>query len=77
MYDCFIENNRVYIILERCKGDLLNLIGDKDIPISISDIKAILFDILSPLKFCHSRYIAHRVLFTSQVDHRILNPRTS
>lgn len=61
MYNCFIENNRVHIILERCKGDLLSLIGDKDVPLSVGDIKAIMFDVLSPLKYCHSRFIAHRV----------------
>ena len=61
MYECYIENNRVHITLERCKDDLLSLIRNKDVPLTIGDIKAIMFDVLSPLKLCHSRYIAHRV----------------
>ena len=61
MYECYIENNRVHIILERCKDDLLSLIRNKDVPLTLGDIKAIMFDVLSPLKLCHSRYIAHRV----------------
>lgn len=62
MYDCYIEKDGVHIVLERCKDDLLSLIRNKDVPLSVSDIKAIMFDVLSPLQFCHSRYIAHRVL---------------
>lgn len=77
MYDCFIENNRVHIVLERCKDDLLSLIQNKDVPLSISDIKAIMFDVLSPLQFCHSRYIAHRVfIFFFLFTNRISNPKT-
>ena len=45
MYECYIENNRVHIILERCKDDLLSLIRNKEVPLTIGDIKAIMFDV--------------------------------
>lgn len=50
------------IVMERCKGDLCGLISNTDVTLSIADIKAIMFDVLSPLQYIHKRYIAHRVV---------------
>lgn len=47
--------------MEYCKGDLSALIANTNMKLEIADIKAILYDILSPLQYIHSRYIAHRV----------------
>ena len=49
------------IVMERCRGDLCGLISNTDVTLSIATIKAILFDVLSPLQYIHKRYIAHRV----------------
>lgn len=68
MYDCYVDNNRVHLIMERCRGDLLDLVSNKDVTLSIADVKAILYDVLSPLKMLHTRYIAHRVCSFGEND---------
>ena len=54
----------------------MGLISNKEIPLSVADIKAILFDVISPLQLCHSRYIAHRVGPRGYFKERILNRKT-
>lgn len=68
MYDCYVDNNRVHLIMERCRGDLLDLVSNKDIALSIADVKAIMYDVLSPLKMLHARYIAHRVCLFQKIN---------
>ena len=54
----------MHFVMERCDGDLLRLISNTDYKLDIADIKAILYDILSPLQYIHKRSIAHRVFLS-------------
>ena len=62
------------IVMERCKGDLCGLISNTDVTLSIADIKAILYDVLSPLQYIHKRYIAHRVAVIGIANGKDIKP---
>ena len=58
----------MHFVMERCDGDLLRLISNTDYKLDIADIKAILYDILSPLQYIHKRFIAHRVFLSFALE---------
>ena len=74
LYDCFFDRGKMNIVMERCRGDLCGLISNTDVTLSIATIKAILFDVLSPLQYIHKRYIAHRVGISDSSHEQDIKP---
>ena len=61
IYDYYIDNNYYYIVMEKCDGDLFDLLENKK-GFSESEIKTILLQLNVALKNMYSKNIIHRDL---------------
>ncbi|THU50820.1 hypothetical protein C4D60_Mb06t24360 [Musa balbisiana] len=62
-YDAYEDEDNVYIVMELCKGgELLERILSRGGKYSEEDAKAVIFQILSVISFCHLQGVVHRDL---------------
>lgn len=67
MYDYFIENDTLFIVLEYCPyGTLTDLIA-KESHIRMPKLRKYMSQILSAVEFCHQNNVAHRDIKPSNV----------
>jgi cyclin-dependent kinase 7 len=63
LVDCFTTPDQAVCLVYECAyTDLEKILGNKAIPISMSDIKRHLLSLLSAISACHDRWILHRDL---------------
>ncbi|XP_028058670.1 CDPK-related kinase 7-like [Camellia sinensis] len=72
-YDCYEDDENVYVVMELCKGgELLDRILSRGGKYSEEDAKAVMVQILSVVAYCHLQGVVHRdlkpenFLFTSK-----------
>ena len=56
LIESFTERDHLFIVMEMCEVDLLQLIKSKDIEI---DVKSMFIDILNAVDYLHSKQISH------------------
>lgn len=55
----------LFLVMEYCEHDLAELLDFKKSPFTVSEVKCIMIQLLTGLKFLHSNFIVHRDLKVS------------
>ncbi|KAH3760290.1 cmgc cdk cdk7 protein kinase [Pelomyxa schiedti] len=67
LLDVFVKGGTVHLVFQFMMTDLEHIIKDKEIALSVADIKSYMLMLMNGVSYCHSQWVLHRDLKPSNL----------